>query len=49
MRKPPIILSSLVMDRIEALLAAIPASALAGKVELQAGLDRAEVLPPVKQ
>lgn len=46
MRKPPIILSSQDLDRIEALLAAIPASALAGKAELQAELDRAEVLPP---
>ena len=46
MRKPPITLSSLDMDRIEALLAAIPSSALAGKAELQAELDRADVLPP---
>ena len=46
MRKPPITLSSLDMDRIEALLAAIPASALAGKAELQAELDRADVLAP---
>ena len=46
MRKPPITLSSLDLDRIEALLAAIPASALAGKAELQAELDRADVLPP---
>ena len=41
-RKPPITLSSLDLDRIEALLAAIPASALAGKAELQAELDRAD-------
>lgn len=46
MRKPPITLSSLDLDRIEALLAAIPASALAGKAELQAELDRADVVPP---
>ena len=46
MRKPPITLSSLDMDRIEALLAAIPSSALADKAELQAELDRADVLPP---
>ena len=46
MRKPPITLSSLDMDRIEALLAAIPSSALAGKAELQSELDRADVLPP---
>ena len=46
MRKPPITLSSLDLDRIEALLETIPASALAGKAELQAELDRADVLPP---
>ncbi len=45
-RKPQIILSSLDLDRIEALLAAIPASAFPGKAELQAELDRADVLPP---
>ena len=45
-RKPPITLSSLDLDRIEALLAAIPSSALADKAELQAELDRADVLPP---
>ena len=44
--KPPLILSSLDLDRIEALLAGIPSSALAGKAELQAELDRADVLPP---
>lgn len=46
MRKPPIILSSLDLDRIEALLEDLPASALAGKAELQAELDRAEVVAP---
>ncbi len=46
MRKPPITLSSLDLDRIEALLETIPASALAGKAELQAELDRADVLAP---
>lgn len=46
MSKPPITLSSQDLDRIEALLAALPSSALAGKAELQAELDRAEVLPP---
>ena len=46
MRKPPITLSSQDLDRIEALLAALPSSALAGKAELQAELDRAEVLAP---
>ena len=35
-RKPQLILSSLDLDRIEALLAAIPSSAFAGKAELQA-------------
>jgi len=45
-RKPPIILSSLDLDRIEALLEDLPASALAGKAELQAELDRAEVVAP---
>lgn len=44
-RKPQLILSSLDLDRIEALLAAIPSSAFAGKAELQAELDRADVLP----
>ena len=46
MSKPPITLSSQDLDRIEALLAALPSSALAGKAELQAELDRAEVLSP---
>ena len=36
-RKPQIILSSLDVDRIEALLAAIPSSVFPGKVDLQAG------------
>ena len=45
-RKPQLILSSLDLDRIEALLAAIPSSAFAGKAALQAELDRADVLPP---
>ncbi|WP_353236047.1 nucleoside diphosphate kinase regulator [Diaphorobacter ruginosibacter] len=44
--KPPITLSSLDVDRIEALLAAVPASAFPGKAELQAELDRADVLAP---
>lgn len=48
MSKPPITLSSQDLDRIEALLAALPSSALAGKAELQAELDRAEVLPPAE-
>ena len=45
-RKPQIILSSLDLDRIEALLAAIPASAFPGKADLQAEQDRADVLAP---
>lgn len=45
-RKPQLILSSLDLDRIEALLAAVPSSAFAGKAELQAELDRADVLAP---
>lgn len=45
-RKPQIILSSLDVDRIESLLAAIPASVFPGKAELQAELDRAEVVAP---
>lgn len=45
-RKPQIILSSLDLDRIEALLAAIPASAFPGKADLQAELDRADVVAP---
>ncbi len=46
MSKPPITLSSQDLDRIEALLAALPSSALAGKAELQAELERAEVKTP---
>lgn len=45
-RKPQITLSSLDVDRIEALLAVIPASVFPGKAELQAELDRADVVPP---
>ena len=45
-RKPQITLSSLDVDRIEALLAAIPASVFPGKAELQAELDRADVVTP---
>ncbi len=44
--KPPLILSSLDLERIEALLAGIPSSALAGKAELQAELYRADILSP---
>ncbi|CAN7561454.1 nucleoside diphosphate kinase regulator [Acidovorax sp. LjRoot118] len=45
-RKPQIILSSLDVDRIEALLAAIPASVFPGKADLQAEIDRADVVTP---
>lgn len=44
--KPPITLSSLDLDRIEALLAAIPASVFPNKAQLQSELDRADVLAP---
>ena len=46
MSKPPITLSSQDLDRIEALLAASPASAQTGKAEQKEKLDRAEVLAP---
>lgn len=45
-RKPQIVLSSLDLDRIEALLAALPASVFPGKADLQAELDRADVVAP---
>ena len=45
-RKPQIILSSLDVDRIEALLAAMPTSVFPGKADLQAELDRADVVAP---
>ena len=44
--KPQITLSSLDLERIEALLAALPASVFPGKAELQAELDRADVVEP---
>ncbi|WP_159917633.1 nucleoside diphosphate kinase regulator [Pantoea sp. 18069] len=47
-RKPQIILSSLDLDRIEALLAAIPASVFPGKADLEAELDRADVVEPAQ-
>lgn len=47
-RKPQLTLSSLDLDRIEALLAAIPASAFPGKADLQAELDRADVVEPAQ-
>ncbi len=45
-RKPNIVLSSMDVDRIEALMAAIPASVFPGKADLQAELDRADMVPP---
>lgn len=44
--KPQITMSSLDLERIEALLAALPASVFPGKAELQAELDRADVVEP---
>ena len=44
--KPPITLSSLDVDRIEALLAALPSSAFPGKDGLQAEIDRADIVAP---
>ena len=43
-RKPQIVLSSMDVDRIEALLAVIPASVFPGKADLQAELDRADIM-----
>ncbi len=47
-RKPQIIISSLDLDRIESLLAALPASAFPGKADLEAELDRADVVEPAQ-
>ena len=47
-RTPQITLSSLDLDRIEALLAAIPASVFPGKADLEAELDRADVVEPAQ-
>lgn len=45
-KKPQIILTSLDLDRLEALLESIPADAFPGKAALQAELDRAEIVAP---
>lgn len=45
-KKPNIILSSQDLDRLEALLNALPMNAFPGKDALQAELDRAEVVDP---
>lgn len=47
-RKPQITISSLDLDRIEALLAVLPASVFPGKADLEAELDRADVVEPAK-
>jgi regulator of nucleoside diphosphate kinase len=44
--QPPIILTSQDMDRLEALLDALPPGNFPGKTELQAELDRADVVEP---
>ena len=43
-KRPRIILTSLDLDRLEALLEALPAAIFPGKIELRAELDRAEVV-----
>ena len=45
-RKPQLILSSLDVDRLEALLDAMPASAFPGKADLEAEIARADIVEP---
>jgi len=45
-KRPGIILTSLDLDRLEAILDALPAETFPGKTELRAELDRAEVVEP---
>ena len=45
-KRPRIILTSLDLDRLEALLDTLPAGTFPGKAELQTELDRAEVVSP---
>jgi len=45
-KRPGIILTSLDLDRLEAILDALPAETCPGKTELRAELDRAEVVEP---
>lgn len=45
-KRPEIILTSQDLDRLEALLDALPVAAFPGKTELRAELDRAEVVEP---
>jgi regulator of nucleoside diphosphate kinase len=44
--KPKIIVSSLDLERLQTLLDALPATAFPGKTDLQAELDRAEIVEP---
>ena len=44
--RPNIILSSIDAERIETLLESLPAAAFPGRVDLEAELDRAEVVDP---
>ena len=45
-KRARIILTSLDLDRLEALLDSMPANAFAGRAELQAELERAEIVAP---
>ena len=45
-RKPHLILSSLDVDRLEALLDAMPATAFPGKADLEAEIARADIVEP---
>lgn len=45
-KRPRIIMTSMDLDRLEALLDTLPAGTFPGKAELQTELDRAEVVPP---
>lgn len=45
-KRPEIILTSLDLNRLEKILDALPADTFPGKTELQAELDRAEVVAP---
>ena len=47
-KRTRIILTSLDLDRLEALLDSLPANAFAGRAELQAELERAEIVAPDK-
>src|SRR5690606_36965209 len=46
--RPNIVISSLDADRLEALLESLPNGAFPGKAELEAELDRAEIVAPEK-